>query len=101
MGRMTRPPRRSQEIAIDRIVLPPGTVGTARVRAAIERELARLFAEQPAQASGALPTANVRVKAGTDAGAIGVKVARQAHAAMKQGHKDSRGSGEPGRSRVA
>jgi hypothetical protein len=88
MGGMTRQPRRPQEIAIDRIVLPPGTVGTRRVRAAIERELARLFAEQPAQASGGLPAANVQVKTGADADAIGVKVAGQVHAALKRGYKD-------------
>jgi hypothetical protein len=84
---MKRPPRRAQEIAIDRIVLPHGTVGTARVRAAIERELGRLLGEQPAQEGAALPAAKVRVKPGADADAIGVKVAREAHAAMKQGAK--------------
>lgn len=79
---MTRPPRRAQEIAIDRIVLPPGTVGTARVHAAIERELTRLFAEQPAQAGGTLPAANVQVKPGANADAIGAAVARQVRARL-------------------
>ncbi len=80
---MKRPPRRAQEIAIDRIVLPHGTVGTRRVRAAIERELGRLFAEQPAQAAAALPAARVRVKPGADADAVGVAVARKIHEGMK------------------
>jgi phosphomannomutase len=82
MGGMKRPPRRAQEIAIDRIVLPPGIVGTARVRAAIERELTRLLAEQPAQAGASVPAANVRVGAGADADAIGVAVAREIHAGL-------------------
>jgi len=81
---MKRPPRRPQEIRIDRIVLPPGTVGTRRVRAAVERELTRLLAEQPAQADAALSAANVRVKPGADADAIGVAVAKDIHEGMKK-----------------
>jgi hypothetical protein len=84
MGSMKRPPRRAHEIAIDRIVLPPGTVGTRRVRAAVERELTRLLGEQPAQQGAALPAANVRVKAGADADAIGVRVARDIHERMQK-----------------
>jgi hypothetical protein len=84
MGGMTRPPRRAQDIAIDRIVLPPGTVGTARVRAAIERELARLLGDQPAQQAGTVPAPKVRVKAGADAEAIGTEVARQIHAKVSK-----------------
>jgi hypothetical protein len=80
MGGMKRPPRRAQEIRIDRIVLPPGTVGTRRVRAAVERELARLLAAEPVQAGASVPAANVRVGGSTDADAIGVKVAREIHA---------------------
>ncbi len=76
---MKRPPRRAHEISIDRIVLPPGTVGTRRVRAAIERELTRLLAAEPARAGASIPATNVRVGDGTDADAIGVKVARQIH----------------------
>jgi hypothetical protein len=81
---MKPPPRRAQEIAIDRIVLPPGTVGTRRVRAAIERELGRLLSEQPAQAGTAMPVVKVRVKAGADVGAVGVAVAREIHKGMKR-----------------
>jgi hypothetical protein len=83
MGSMKRPPGRAHEIAIDRIVLPHGTVGTARVRAAIERELTRLLGEQPAEVSVTLPVANLQVKAGTDARGIGVNVAREVHKATK------------------
>ena len=78
MAGMTRP-RRPQEVHIDRIVLPPGTVGTRRVRAAIERELARLLGDAPASADASLPAASVRVNAGTDADAIGVAVAKRIH----------------------
>jgi hypothetical protein len=77
--------RRPHEIAIDRITLPPGTVGIARVRAAIERELARLVAAGPAEAGAAQPAATVQVKPGANADAIGVAVARQIHKGMKQG----------------
>jgi alpha-glucuronidase len=79
---MKRPPRRAQEIAIDRIVLPHGTVGTRRVRAAIERELTRLLGEQPALAGAGMPAAKVMVKAGADADAVGATVARQIHERM-------------------
>jgi hypothetical protein len=79
---MKRPPRRAQEIAIDRIVLPHGTVGTRRVRAAIERELGRLFAEQPAQAGSILPAANVQMKVGADVDAIGIGVAKEIRKGM-------------------
>jgi hypothetical protein len=85
MGSMKRPPRRAQEIRIDRIVLPHGTVGTARVRAAIERELARLLAGKPAQADVALSPPHVAVEAGTDAEAMGVAIARQIHAGLTKG----------------
>jgi hypothetical protein len=81
---MKRPPRRAQEIAIDRIVLPHGTVGTRRVRAAIERELTRLLGQQPAQAGAALPAARVWVKAAADADTVGVAVARDIHEGMKK-----------------
>jgi hypothetical protein len=84
-GRNATSERRPHEIAIDRVVLPPGTVGTARVRAAIERELARLIAEAPAQAGAALPSAQVRVKPGSGPDAIGVAVARQIHAGIRRG----------------
>jgi hypothetical protein len=84
MGGMTRPPRRPHEIAIDHVVLPPGTIGTARVRAAIARELARLIAEAPAGEDAALPSSQVRVKPGSHADSIGVAVARQIHAAARK-----------------
>jgi hypothetical protein len=87
MGGMTRPPRRAQQIAIDRLVLPPGTVGTRRVRAAIERELTRLLGEQPAQADASVPATNVRVKGGGDADAIGIKVAREIHQGMSRNRR--------------
>jgi hypothetical protein len=87
MAVMKAPPRRPHEIRIDRVDLPPGTVGTRRVRAAIERELARLLAETPASADTALPATQVAVEAGTDPDAIGVAVARQIHAGLKrEGH---------------
>ena len=76
--------RRPHEIAIDRVTLPPGTVGTARVRAAIERELARLVAETPANAGAAQPAATVQVKPGANADAIGVAVAREIHRGMSK-----------------
>lgn len=71
--------RRPHEIAIERVTLPAGTVGIARVRAAIERELARLIAETPANTGAAQPATKVQVKPGADAEAIGVAVARQIH----------------------
>lgn len=78
---MTRS-RRPQEIAIDRLVLPPGTIGARRVRAAVERELARLLAETPAQEGGVVRAANVRVKPGAGPDAIGLAVARQIHGGL-------------------
>ena len=80
---MKRPPRRAHDIAIDRIVLPHGTISTRRVRAAIERELTRLLSEQPAQAGTAMPAAKVKAGADADADAVGVAVARQVHEATK------------------
>jgi len=75
--------RRPHEIAIDRVTLPPGTVGIARVRAAIERELARLVAAEPAEAGAAQPAANVQVRPGANADAIGAAVAREIHKGMR------------------
>jgi hypothetical protein len=83
MGGMKRPPRRAQEITIDRLVLPHGTVGTARVRAAIERELTRLLAAEPASGDAALPAVQAKVQAGPDPDASGVAIARQIHAGLK------------------
>jgi hypothetical protein len=79
MGSMKRPPRRAHEISIDRIVLPPGTVGTRRVRAAVERELTRLLAAEPAAGDASVPALDLRVAIGADPDAIGVAIARQLH----------------------
>jgi hypothetical protein len=79
--------RRPHEITIDRLVLPSGTVGTRRVRAVIERELARLIAAQPAEGDVGVPTVRVRVETAGDADAIGAAVAREAHGAVKRGRK--------------
>jgi len=76
--------RRPHEIAIDRITLPPGTVGIARVRAAIERELARLVAAGPAEAGAAQPATEVRVKPGANADTIGAAVAREIHKGIRR-----------------
>ena len=84
---MKRPPRRAHDIAIDRIVLPHGTVGTRRVRAAIERELTRLLGERPALAGAAMPAVKVRVKAGADADAVGLAVAREIHEGMSKNRR--------------
>jgi hypothetical protein len=86
---MKRPPRRAHDIAIDRIVLPHGTVGSRRVRAAIERELTRLLSEQPVQAGAAMPLAKVKVKVmpGADADALGVAVAREIHEGMSKNRR--------------
>jgi hypothetical protein len=85
MAAMSRAPRRPQELHIDQIALPPGTVGTQRVRAAIERELARLLAAEPAAEGAMLPGADVTVDAGAAPDAIGVAVARQIHARLTGG----------------
>jgi|HubBroStandDraft_6_1064221.scaffolds.fasta_scaffold3612760_1 hypothetical protein len=84
---MKRPPRRAHDIAIDRIVLPHGTVGSRRVRAAIERELTRLLSEQPVQAGAAMPLAKVKVMPGADADALGVAVAREIHEGMSKNRR--------------
>ena len=81
-GRNGTGERGAHEITIDRIVLPPGTVGTARMRAAIERELARLIAQTPPGAGAALPATEVQVKPGADAEAIGTAVAREIYKGM-------------------
>lgn len=75
---------RPHEIRIEHLVLPPGTVGTRRVRAALERELARLVAAEPAAGDAAVPAANVRVETGADASDIGAAVARQVHNKAKR-----------------
>jgi hypothetical protein len=86
MAVMTAPPRRRpHEVRIDSVDLPPGTVGTRRVRAAIERELARLLAAAPAGYDAELPAAIVEVAAGADADAIGVDVAKHVHARLTKG----------------
>lgn len=83
MAIMKAPPRRPHQVDIDSVVLPPGTVGIRRVRAAIERELARLLAETPVSADAVLPATQLQVKPGADPDAIGIAVARQIHAGMK------------------
>lgn len=69
---MTRRPR---EVRIDRLVLPAGTVGVARVREAVARELARAMRLAGPGQNIDIPSLDARLDRAPGPGSVGRAVA--------------------------
>jgi hypothetical protein len=74
--------KRPYEVRIERLVLPPGTVGTRQVRAAVERELARTLRKSGPGADARLDALEVRLERGADAHGLATGVAKAARAKL-------------------
>jgi hypothetical protein len=70
--------RRPYEVRIDRLVLPPGAVGAAQIRAAVEREVARALRESGPGKDTHRVSLDVRLEGAGDAKSIGRAVAKAA-----------------------
>ena len=74
--------KRPYQVHIEGLVLPPGTVGTRAIQAAIEREVARTMKTRGPGKDASIGTLDVSVGKGTSAETIGAKVAGAAAAKL-------------------